>query len=188
MASTAVVLLAGGRATRFPNKLEHVIGGRPMVVRSFERVRAAGWPVYIAGKGSFSPETDARLDAPLLLDRHPGGGPCRAFLDACGAVNADRLFAIAADQPNVDAALLHRLASAWQDGDDAVVPEHEGRLEPLAALYARRAFLREGFALRAAGTGSMHEMIARLATRRLPCEGEHFANVNRPDELRGLNA
>lgn len=175
---TAIVLMAGGQASRFPGKLEHAIGGVPMLARCYESVRAAGWPVYIAAKESFSRELDARLDAPLLIDRWPGGGPLAAFLSACATIGAERIFAIAADQPQLEARVLLRLFASWESGDEAVVPEHDGRIEPLAALYARRAVLREGSDLCRTGKVAMRDLIASLATRRVPLEAEYFHNVN----------
>jgi molybdopterin-guanine dinucleotide biosynthesis protein A len=183
MVSTAVVLLAGGEALRFPGKLEHRIDGSPMLARCYDRVRAQGWPIYIAGKASFSRELDARLAAPLVIDRRPGGGPLRAFLDACAMVRAEHVFAIAADQPKLDAAVLRQLAAAWQRGDEAVVPAHDGEIEPLAALYDRKAVLREGFELRTAGKAAMRHLIDRLAARFVPCDAQHFHNVNRREDL-----
>ncbi len=185
-ASIAVVLLAGGSARRFPGKLEHSIGGRPLLARSYANVRAAGWPVYLAGAGSFARELDAALDAPLLIDRYPGQGPLHAFLDACTAIRAQRLYAVAADQPRVDAAVLACVARAWQKGDEAVVPEHSGRSEPLAALYDRRAVLREAFGLRTRGRRAMHDLVEALAVRLVRIDDEYFCNVNRPQDLAAL--
>jgi molybdopterin-guanine dinucleotide biosynthesis protein A len=154
-----------------------------MVAQLFGRVRAAGWPVYIAGKGSFSPEIDARLEAPLLIDRRPGGGPLSALLSACTAIRSSRVFALAADQPRLDAGVLERLAALWQPGDEAVVPEHDGRIEPLAALYGRLAILREGFALRRTGANAVRDLVARIAARFAPFDSTYFYNVNRMADL-----
>ena len=183
MDSVAIVLLAGGAATRFPGKLEHAVAGRPMLAGIFDRLRGSGRPVYVASRGSFSPQLEAAIDAPLLVDRHPGAGPLRAFLDACAVIRAERVFAIAADQPNLDASLIARLEQAWCDGDEAVVPEHGGNIEPLAAVYDRRAALREGFELRASRKSAVRDLLARLRTQFLPCEGAYFYNVNRPEDL-----
>ncbi len=180
---TAIVVLAGGEARRFPGKLEHRIGGRAMVASTYERMRASGWPVYIAGKGSFSLDVDASLDAPLLVDRRPGGGPLDALLSACAAIRAQRVFAVAADQPRLDAAVLERLDASWRSGDEAVVPEHDGAIEPLAALYERRAILREGFELRRRRTRAMRDLIGRLAVRFVAFDAGYFHNVNTPADL-----
>jgi molybdenum cofactor guanylyltransferase len=180
---TAVVLLAGGAERRFTGKLEYPIEGSAMVVRVFERVRAAGWPVYIAGRGSFSRSIDALLSAPLLIDREPGCGPLNALLETCTQIRADRVFALAADQPRLDAALLRRLEAAWQPTDEAVVPEHQGKIEPLSALYARRAILREAFDLRRARIRAMRDLIARLVARFVACDAASFQNVNSRADL-----
>ncbi len=179
----AIVLLAGGNARRFPGKLEREAGGRPMILRIFERLRELRIPIYIAGKSSFSPPVNAQLDAPLLVDRAPAQGPSSAFFSACATIRADRLFAIAADQPQLESRVLAQVSASWRPGDEAVVPEHDGRLEPLAALYDRYAVLREGTALHRRGRAAMHDLLARLAVRKLPADGRYFVNVNRPDDL-----
>lgn len=184
MTETAVLLLAGGQARRFPGKLEHRIDGRPMLARCYHHVRQAGWPVFLAAAGSFSRELDRQIDAPMLVDRRPGRGPFIAVVDGCATIRAERVFAIAADQPELGAPLLQRLAAAWEDGDEAVVPEHDGILEPLAALYDRRAVLSAAFELRA-GRGAMHDLLARLRVRRVACDAGQFKNVNRREDLSG---
>jgi molybdopterin-guanine dinucleotide biosynthesis protein A len=183
MVSTAAVLLAGGEARRFPGKLERAVDGRAMLARSYDRVRAAGWPVYIAGKGSFSRALDEHLDAPVLIDRRPGEGPMRALLGACALIRAECIFAVAGDQPYLETGVLRRIAAAWEPGDEAIVPAHAGGIEPLAALYARRALLREAFELRARGRFAMRDLIDRLATRFVPIEARYFQNVNRIEDL-----
>src|SRR5579863_953056 len=137
--SAAIVMLAGGQARRFPGKLEQPIGGEPMILRCYRNMRATGLPIYIAARERFSCDVDAQLDATFLIDRDPAGGPLRAFASACDTIGAERCFAIAADQPCLHASILLRLLAAWRPGDEAVVPIHDERIEPLAALYDRAA-------------------------------------------------
>ncbi|HEX3369915.1 MAG TPA: molybdenum cofactor guanylyltransferase [Candidatus Cybelea sp.] len=184
----AIVLLAGGRSRRFPGKLEREAGGGAMILRVFEHLRPFESPIYVAGKSSFSPQVDARLEAPLLIDRMPARGPLSAFLGACATIRADRLFAIAADQPALESRVLDELCAAWEAGDEAVVPEHDGRLEPLAALYDRYAVLRESIGLRRRGCMAMRDLLGRLAVRTLPADGRYFVNVNRPGDLAAVTA
>jgi molybdopterin-guanine dinucleotide biosynthesis protein A len=181
MPDAAIVILAGGAATRFPGKLEHAIDGTPLLLRVYERLRGTR-PVYVAGNG-FASDVDARLDCPVVVDRWPGRGPLAAFVSACGAIDAPRVFAIAADLPNVDAALLDELERALEPGDEAVVPEHGGRTEPLAALYDRISVLENGYALLEEGRGAMHELLDRLRVRFVPLASERFVNVNTPADL-----
>jgi molybdopterin-guanine dinucleotide biosynthesis protein A len=179
----AILLLAGGSATRFPGKLEHDIEGQPMIVRVFEKLARGRWPVYIAGKGSFAPGVDAALAAPLLIDRWSPRGPLHALLSAAPFIAADRIFAVAADQPQLEPGVFERLAAAWRPGDEAVVPVHDGTVEPLAALYDRFALLREGLHLRSAGRTAMRDLIAAVATRFVPMESRYFCNVNTRSDL-----
>lgn len=179
----AIVLLAGGQARRFPHKLEQRIGGEPMILRCYRALRATGWPVYISANESFGSEIDTALDAPRLADREPGRGPLHAFVSACESIAADRVFAVAADQPRLEPSTLERLADAWQNGDEAVVPSHDGKVEPLAALYDRRAVVREASALQREGKDAMRALLERLATRYVPIDAKYFHNVNRPEDV-----
>jgi molybdopterin-guanine dinucleotide biosynthesis protein A len=179
----AILLLAGGSATRFPGKLEHDIEGQPMIARVFANLTHGPWPVYVAGKGSFAPSVDAALCAPMLIDRWPPRGPLHALLSACPFIAADRIFAVAADQPQLEPSVLERLAAAWMPGDEAAVPEHDGDIEPLAGLYDRLALLREGLRLRRASRSAMRDLIAAVATRFVPMQSRYFRNVNTRSDL-----
>ncbi len=179
----ALLLLAGGSATRFPGKLEREIDGRPMIVNLLQKLGGGQWPVYVAGKGSFASSVDAAIAAPLLIDRWTPRGPLHALLSACPFVRADRIFAVAADQPQLERSVLERLAAAWEPGDEGAVPRHPGGIEPLAALYDRRALLREGPRLRRAGRTAMRDLVAEISARFVPIEERYFHNVNTVSDL-----
>ncbi len=183
LADAAIVILAGGRATRFPGKLEAEFDGLPLLARVYENVRSVA-PVVIAGRGDLSAALEARLDCPLVIDRWPDRGPLGGLVWACDAVHATRVFAVAGDAPHLTAGVLHTLASAWSDGDEALVPVHDARREPLAALYDRAALLREGSELLATQrSASMHALLDRLRTRTIEMNAMHFTNVNTADDL-----
>jgi molybdopterin-guanine dinucleotide biosynthesis protein A len=179
----AVVVLAGGRATRFPGKLEQCIGGKSMLERVIGNARETGLPVYLSGSRAFSPAIAQRFNLPVLDDCWPGGGPLRALFSACGALACERVFALAGDEPLASARLFRTLDDAWQSGDEAVVPRHDMRSEPLAAIYSRAAFLREGGALLARGDAAMRSLLERLRARFVSVDGAYFTNVNAPEDL-----
>jgi molybdenum cofactor guanylyltransferase len=183
MADTVILLLAGGRAERFPGKLEHAIDGEPMIVHVYRNLSATRWPVYIARRGLLALPLAARLGAPLVIDRRPECGPLGALRSACELLRNERIFAVAADQPRLPPAALESLARAWEPGDEAVVPEHDGRIEPLAALYARSAVLRADSCAPGERGHAMHDLIDRIAARFLPMRAEYFLNVNTPADL-----
>ncbi len=183
MHDVAIVILAGGAASRFPGKLEYPIDGEPMLARVHRRLSSAPCQIYIATGRNATPEIAARLGVPLLFDHRPGEGPLAALCSAARRIRSERVFAVAADQPELDLSVLERLAAAWQPGDEAAVPIHGERIEVLAALYARRALLREALPLLRRNERSMLALVSHLKTRFVPFEGRYFANVNTPADL-----
>ncbi|MDE2481777.1 MAG: molybdenum cofactor guanylyltransferase [bacterium] len=182
-ADIATVILAGGRATRFPGKLEAAFDGEPLLLRVYANVRDAA-PIVIAGRGSFTEALDERLECPLVIDRWPDRGPLGGIVSAASAVHAPRIFVVAGDAPHVTTAVLDALAQAWQPGDEAAVPMHGTQIEPLAALYDRLAILREGAALLAEReSASMHALLERLRVRRVVLDAANFTNVNTANDL-----
>jgi molybdopterin-guanine dinucleotide biosynthesis protein A len=181
----AIVILAGGRATRFPGKLEATIGGEPLLARVYHHVREIA-PTMIAGRDTFSDALDALLDCPIVVDRWPDRGPLGGLLSAAYEISASRIFALAGDAPLVTADVVRTLLAAWRDGDEAAVPEHDGRLQPLAALYDREALVREAWEVLQSDDRSMHALLARLRVHRVACDGGVFANINTSADLARL--
>ncbi|HTZ54384.1 MAG TPA: molybdenum cofactor guanylyltransferase [Candidatus Acidoferrum sp.] len=181
----AIVILAGGRATRFPGKLEATLDGEPLLARVYRHVRNIA-PTMIAGRDTFSGALDALLDCPIVVDRWPDRGPLGGLLSAAHETTASRVFALAGDAPLVTGDIVNVLLAAWHDGDEAVVPDHDGRLEPLAALYQREALMREAWECLHGEDHSMHALLARLRVRRVTCDAAVFANVNTSADLAQL--
>ena len=188
--AVAVIVLAGGEAKRLPGKLYLDAGDLPLIVRAYRNV-SAGRVTMISCKGALPYEIDLLIDAPAVVDRWPLRGPLSGLLSTMSELNAPWVFAAAGDAPFVDAAFIDTLEAQIEAGDEAIVPRHmrDGtpHLEPLAALYSREAFLREGLPVLLAGNGSLHATIERLSTRYVDIADERiFANVNTPDEYVSL--
>jgi molybdopterin-guanine dinucleotide biosynthesis protein A len=177
-----VVVLAGGRATRFPGKLEALVDGTPLLARVVSALREVG-PIAISARDTFSPRLDALLDCPIVVDRWPDRGPLGGLLSACGELSTPRVFAVAGDAPLVTREVVETLCAAWEPGDEAAVPAHDGGIEPLAALYERSAVLREAWNVLQTEGGAMHALLARLRTRRVPLDARYFLNINTPSDL-----
>ncbi|MGD0968822.1 MAG: molybdenum cofactor guanylyltransferase [Candidatus Aquilonibacter sp.] len=180
-----IVILAGGRATRFPGKLEATFDGEPLLARVYHHLRDVA-PVMVAGRGTFSDALDAILECPIVVDRWPNRGPLGGLLSAAYETNASRIFAVAGDAPRITSELVDELLQAWTAEDEAIVPEHDGRLEPLAALYSRDALLREGWECLHSDDTSMHALLARLRVRHVVCDADAFANINTSADLSQL--
>ncbi len=185
----AIVVLAGGAATRLPHKLEREIApGEPLlerVLRNFDGVR---YSRYVCAGDDAEPAFLSERDVRVLRDRTPHAGPLAALVSACENLGEDLVFAVAGDAPRVGAAVLEELMRARRDGDEAVVPVHGATLEPLAALYARTALIRAGRLAMESGAASMHAALERMNVRAHPMHGELFINVNTPDDLRKARA
>ncbi len=190
----SVILLAGGRATRLPGKLGLPFGGVPLVVRAYRNLAGNDREIVLSlGASPLDPALHELLPVPFVVDRYEDRGPLGGVLSVMERLGAERVFAIAGDMPRVDAAFLERMERAWQDGDEALVPAYEspaGRhIEPLAALYRRDAFLRQGLRVLESGNGAMHAVIAALRTRYIESEGpELFVNLNTPNDMIALEA
>ena len=188
-APIAVCILAGGEATRLPGKLALNVGDVSMLDRVYRNV-SPGRPVWLSTKGPLPSPLASSIDARQVVDRWPQRGPLSGLLSAFSEIRSPWVFAVAGDAPFVDAALIDRLAASIAPGYEAIVPIHgddERRIEPLAALYDREAFLREGLPNLLRGEGALRGVIDRLQTCFVPIDDEHvFENVNTPADYAKL--
>ena len=186
-----VLILGGGEASRLPGKLELTAGELPMLARVYRNV--ARGETWIAGKGSFPQALDALVTAPLAVDRWSLRGPLAGLLTTMARMRARWVFALAGDAPLVEARFIDELAAYREPGDEAIVPVHERegktQLEPLAALYDRLAFLREGFPVLRSGGGALRKVLDRMRTRLVPIDDPRiFTNVNTLADYTALRA
>ena len=109
-----VLVLASGRGERFRasggalHKLAALLGGRPVLERTLDAVRASGLPWHLEDAG------------------HPGMGDSIAAAVRATAGAAGWLV-LPADLPMVRPDTLRRVADALAAGAAAVQPQHEGR-------------------------------------------------------------
>jgi len=186
MREATAILLAGGRSRRMGHaKAWLEFGGRPLLTLLAERLAAEFAEVLIvAAPGQELPPAPARV----LADEAPGEGPVAGL--AVGLREAARplVFAASCDLPFLDLRLAAHLLGVLGEYDVAV-PEWEGRLHPLQAVY--RASLHPLLAAQlAAGRRRMVELFARVPTltvtedalRRIVPDGLTFLNMNTPDD------
>jgi molybdopterin-guanine dinucleotide biosynthesis protein A len=176
-----ICLLAGGEATRLPGKLNLATGDVPLLARVYRNL-ASGRPTVVSVRAPLDAFTRGLIDdAECVLDRWPQRGPLSGLLSAMSALRTPWVFAAAGDAPFLDTALIDALAAEISDDIDAVVPVHgeRARMEPLAALYRREAFLREGLPVLLEGDAGVRTVIGLLRTRQVAYEDERlFTNIN----------
>ena len=180
---------AGGRSSRMGrDKAWLPVGGRPMIERAIDALRAVSESVSIIANG----DEYLRLGLPVIKDSNPGIGPIEAIRTALANSQTPSAVLLGCDLPFVSAELLSFIVglSDPKDGYEAVVPVgKDSRLEPLCAVYSTSALASvEGMVER--GDRKVSLLFERVRTRFVPFEEiEHlagsalfFENINTPQE------
>ncbi|HUY11771.1 MAG TPA: NTP transferase domain-containing protein [Candidatus Dormibacteraeota bacterium] len=170
----AVALLVGGQTRRLPQKLTRKLGDGSLLQHARSLAEPFG-TLYILGREEQRDSLDLAATK-FIADRTPDAGPLRTLRDACEVIWEHWVLALAADLPALTEEALGELIATRTDAYDAVVPQHEGGIEPLCALYRRPAFLRA-----ALGVGENlgpRALLDRMRTRYLPLPSELFLNIN----------
>ena len=190
-----IVILAGGRATRFPGKLTADAGAMPLVARVLHNLRGASNEIVVASSRDLAAAMRRLVDVPVVEDAEAARGPIGGLLAAFATMRASPIFAAAGDAPFLDAAFANRLYAHWRDGDEALVPIHvteagAPQSEPLAAFYDRGAFLREAPAVLRDGRGALRLVVEALHARYVSVNDAPrvFTNVNTPEDYAAVRA
>ena len=187
-ADAALLILAGGAATRCPGKLERSIGDVPMHVRTYCNLRGFS-PTYIAVGRDLGEKIKGQIDAKLIFDRKPFSGPLCAIVDAFSLMEENRVFVVAADLPFATRSTLREIAAAWHSGDEGIVALDETDApQPLLAQYDRRAFLDAAGQLHRA-TDGVKDVLTELRWRGVRLQASSATlNVNTEAEYAAASA
>lgn len=133
---TSGFVLVGGASRRMGrDKALLPLGGSTMVEQISARVQAAAGSVTLIG----SPHKYGHLGLPVLPDEIENCGPLGGLLTALRHTRTDWNVLIACDMPGVTKPFLLQLIAAAEASDaDCVVPEIDGKADPLCAVYHRR--------------------------------------------------
>ncbi len=137
-----------------------------------------------------NPKRYGGVGYPVLPDIYPGEGPLGAILTVLQHGAADWNLIVACDMPEISGAFLKGLMDAAEREDaDALIPAGpSGQLEPLCAVYHRRArqALYDAFS---AGTRKVTDAFAGIRIAVFPCpELTPLQNVNTPEDWAGYAA
>jgi molybdopterin-guanine dinucleotide biosynthesis protein A len=160
--------------------------GRPLAAAVADALQKAAGSAVLIG----NPALSAVTGFPAIPDLFPGEGPLGGILTALRLTTADWNLICACDMPELTAALLSDLFEAAEACDaDVLVPvSPAGRLEPLCAVWHRRALAQLEAAF-AGGTRKVADAIAGLrAVRYRVTEITPFQNVNTPEDWSGYAA
>jgi molybdopterin-guanine dinucleotide biosynthesis protein A len=160
--------------------------GRPLAGAVAEAVREAAGSVVLIG----NPELAAVTGFPAIPDLFPGEGPLGAIVTALRSTAADWNLVAACDMPGLTAGFVSFLFESAEASDaDVLLPvSPTGRLEPLCAVWHRRA-LDPVAATFQAGTRKVTEALSGLRIVHYPfAEMAPFQNVNTPEDWSGYAA
>jgi molybdenum cofactor guanylyltransferase len=156
------------------------IGGERLVDRCVRVLGACCAEVLVAsGDGARL----GGLDVPQIADAMPGAGPLGGLLAGLEAAAHDLVAVIAVDMPHADPGVLRRLAAQW-NGQAAVIPWAQGRVQPLHAVWSR-ATACDLRAVLGRGERSVIATAERLDALVINADGwgPFATNLNRPEDL-----
>ncbi len=163
--------------------------GRPLWQHQLATLRATKPDeVFIAGRAD-GPYVGG--DCEVVVDAVPGGGPLAGLQSALRRARHDWLLVLAVDLPDVPAGFLRGLVAEAAAAGHGLVPAHGEWLQPIAAVYPRRALALVEHCL-AGENHSLRRFFRRarkegLVEVRLVSDDEHafFRNLNTPADLAG---
>jgi len=134
--SFSAVILAGGESRRMGRDKAWVeFKGKTLIQMGMEKLHALGiQEIFISGRAS---DDYSAYEYPVLLDLEPGFGPLGGIERGLQACAKPLLLVLAVDLPLMTPAFLEKLCARCDDSI-GIVPELDGRLEPLAAVYPKR--------------------------------------------------
>jgi molybdopterin-guanine dinucleotide biosynthesis protein A len=190
---TAAVL-AGGKSRRMGRDKVHLeIRGRTMLGWVLGSLTPLFETVIIIGANAPVPEDPS---IPVCPDLMPGKGSLGGILTALRRSPTEEVFCTACDTPFIRPELVAHLVRLSEGGKwDAVVPAVEEEMEPLCAVYCRRASdvverdIRQGVRKIKTTLSSLRvRTVDGEELRRFDPELLSFFNVNTPEDLERARA
>lgn len=186
----AVVIQAGGRSSRMGRDKGLVpLGNKAMVEWVIDTVSDLADDVVITTNNKHA---YLQFGLRMVSDKNPGAGALHGFETAFSAVMGEYVLVLACDMPFVNKSLLqYEIEQAFTTGADIIVPQWEGRFQPMHAVY-RLDTCKEAVA-NALEAGhkkviSFYEELRCLTLlpdkiREYSPTGRSFRNINTPEEL-----
>lgn len=178
----SIFVLAGGRSSRMgSDKALLVLGQQNLLQLALEKARALGvWPVIVGARDKYAQYGE------VIEDVIPGCGPLSGIHAALCATQTEFNLILSVDMPLMTAEFLRWLLQVARASDEmAIVPQAEGRNQPLCTVYktAARDVVENALQL---GEYKVNRLFALLPTR-FVAESEWFGAGFSPNIFRNIN-
>jgi FdhD protein len=138
----SVVILAGGRSSRLrtapiqcSNKAFLPVDGQPLIAGIVHKLATLSDDLTLVTNDP-APYGPLALPIRLVPDEEPGQGALMGIYSGLNAARHPRALVVACDMPFLNLPLLRYMLSL-ADGSDVVIPQVDGLLEPLHAVYGK---------------------------------------------------
>jgi molybdopterin-guanine dinucleotide biosynthesis protein A len=180
------VILAGGNSTRMKsNKALLPCEGERFIERIYRKMSDIFNEVILVTN---DPESYTFIPCRKVSDRYPGLGALAGIHAGLAMSSTPYVFVVACDMPNLNEAMIRRVVREL-DGQDVVIPESDGGLEPLHALYGKGSLpVMEAYL--SSGKKKIVDCFRGLRITVISCsevaaidpEFHSFKNINTPEE------
>jgi molybdopterin-guanine dinucleotide biosynthesis protein A len=175
------IVLAGGAARRLDgaDKGAVEIGPEPMLRHALAAVRSARVVTVVGPESNRAIVYDSDRPVTFVRESPPAGGPAAGLYAGLQSTGAEVVVALACDMPFVTEATVRRLLDAADGtGDGALLVDHEGRRQFLAAAYRRTALLAAYERLDAVDGAPMHRVVERLTLAEVGADPDEATDVD----------
>lgn len=183
------IVLSGGKSSRMGfDKGMALINNRPMIAYILENINEITENIIISANNN----DYKKFNYSIVKDEFKDIGPIGGIYSALKHSKTNRNFVVGCDIPLVELKLLEHIILNWEDGLDVVVPEFNGKLEPLCSLYSKnilpkieKAIQEKNYKLIDMILSSRHKLVHLEKNAKFDPEIS-FLNVNHKKELNAI--
>jgi FdhD protein len=180
------VILAGGKSTRMKSNKALLPYSGELFIERIHRQLSALFPEVILVTNT--PDLYRFLPCTMVPDEFPGLGSLAGIHAGLKHSKTERIFVVACDMPYLNSELMRRMIAKAQESD-VVIPESDGGLEPLHAVYSKNclpameAALKDGkIKIVDCLDWSKVTVLSRVEISAVDPEFQSFRNINTPEE------
>jgi molybdenum cofactor guanylyltransferase len=187
--SLAALILAGGQSSRMGRDKAQILWlGSPLLQRVYQAASACCDRVYLLTPWPEHYQGFVDQSCIFLTESQPGEGPLVALNQGLLQLSQPWTLLLACDMPCLNPQLLRHWARQLEqlpDAQLALVPQHQGRWQPLCGFYRRQAqpslqpFIKQG-------KRSLQAWLNQAPVQGLPitdAEAKTLWNCNTPEDL-----